>query len=155
MFEPNLPLKPTLCQSLSFIFLKKWAMPGLFLLYLHVFNKADGESMNDISPMAGFEPRTSGAWSDCSTNWATTTALLLYFCQPLKTCPNTLSHYFEVSVIFLAASMLKSRTNVPKGQTSWRQHLVLKHLGHFWLRIQSETSANFSTNIFQENTHCR
>ena len=33
--------------------------------------------MNKISPMTGFEPRTSGVGSDRSTNWATTAAMLV------------------------------------------------------------------------------
>ena len=34
---------------------------------------------NKILPMTGVEPRTSGIESDRSTNWATTTSLVLPF----------------------------------------------------------------------------
>ena len=31
-------------------------------------------NINKFLPMTGFKPQTSGNGSDCSTNWATTTA---------------------------------------------------------------------------------
>ena len=36
--------------------------------------------------MTGIEPRTSGIGSDCSTNWATTTALEKYCCATKISC---------------------------------------------------------------------
>ena len=58
-------------------YLKKWAIPGLFFLYVRLFqfqltvNKC---SIYKFLPMSGFEPRTSGIGSGRSTNCATTTA---------------------------------------------------------------------------------
>ena len=46
----------------------KRALPGLFFLYFRLFNTVDGEYMNKISPLTGFEPQTSGIGSDRSTN---------------------------------------------------------------------------------------
>ena len=36
--------------------------------------------------MTGFEPRTSGIVSNCSTNWATTTAQEYIFVEKFLTC---------------------------------------------------------------------
>ena len=46
----------------------KWAIPGLFFLYFRLFNTVDNEYMNKISPMTGFELRTSVVGSNRSTN---------------------------------------------------------------------------------------
>ena len=45
-------------------------------LYFRLINTIDNEYMNKISPMAGFEPRTSVVGSDRSTNWATTNLII-------------------------------------------------------------------------------
>ena len=59
----------------NFLFLKKWAIPGLFFIYFRLFNTVDNKQMfNKILPMTGVEPRTSGIGSDRSTNWAATTS---------------------------------------------------------------------------------
>ena len=61
-----------------------WSNPGLFLLYFHFLNTLDCKRSIWILQMTGFEPRTSGVVSNCSTNWATTTtqfvSLLLMVC---------------------------------------------------------------------------
>ena len=75
-------------QFSSFLFLKR-AIPGLFFLYFRLFDTVDNKQMFNIifcqcldsnhgprirTTDLGFEPRTSGIWSDSSTTWATTTA---------------------------------------------------------------------------------
>ena len=60
-----------------FFFKKKWAIPGLFFFISSFQYTVDSKQMFNINkflPMTGFEPRTSGIGSDCSTNWATTTS---------------------------------------------------------------------------------
>ena len=50
------------------------------ILYFRLFNTVDSQQINiwyKSLPMTGFEPRTSGVGSDCSTNWATTIVLHL------------------------------------------------------------------------------
>ena len=60
---------------MDIIFLKKWAIPGLFSLYFRLFNTVDSKQMFDKSlPMSRFELRISGVGGDRSANWATTTA---------------------------------------------------------------------------------
>ena len=39
-------------------------------------------------PMTGFEPRISGVGGDCSTKWATTTALTQFFWLNYLSIPN-------------------------------------------------------------------
>ena len=63
-------LAPKYCQ----IFLKEWAIPGLFF-FIFVFSiQMTVNIQYKFLLVTGFEPRTSGIGSDCSTNWATTTA---------------------------------------------------------------------------------
>ena len=65
----------TWMSIVNLFFFKKWAIPGLFFIYFHLFNTVDNKQMfNKILPMTGVEPRTSGIESDRSTNWATTTS---------------------------------------------------------------------------------
>ena len=69
----------TLCQSnligCSYFFPQKWAIPHLFFYIFVLALQFTVENVLYKSlPMTGFEPRTSGVWSDHSTNWATTTA---------------------------------------------------------------------------------
>ena len=54
------------------------AIPSLFFLYFRLFNTIDIKQMFDKSlPMSGFELRISSIRGDRSTNWATTTALVV------------------------------------------------------------------------------
>ena len=46
---------------------------GLFF-FIFVFFYCNVQLVDKILPMLGFEPQISGVGSDCSTNWATTTA---------------------------------------------------------------------------------
>ena len=55
-----------------FFFLKKVGHSRPLFIYKQMFNK--------ILPMSGVEPQTSGIESDRSTNWATTTSLIVYCC---------------------------------------------------------------------------
>ena len=54
----------------------KWAIPGLFSFsFVFSIQLTVGKQLNvwyKSLPMTGFEPRTYGVRSDCSTNWATT-----------------------------------------------------------------------------------
>ena len=68
------PMWGCVCGSPVVIFLKR-AIHGLFCLYFRLFNTVDKVYMNKISPMTGFELRTSAVDSDRSTNWATTATL--------------------------------------------------------------------------------
>ena len=53
----------------------KWAITATFFC-IFVFSTVNCKHVHyKISPMTGFEPRTSGIGSNCSANWATTTAL--------------------------------------------------------------------------------
>ena len=55
-------------RILFFVLFKKWAIPGLFF-FIFVFSKQLTENVQyKISPMTGFELRTSGIGSNCSTN---------------------------------------------------------------------------------------
>ena len=73
------------------VLFKKWASPGLFflflmghsqpLLFIFVFSiqLTENNVQYNLLPMTGFELRTSGIGSNCSTNWATTTAPITFF----------------------------------------------------------------------------
>ena len=62
------------CEAFIF-FLKKWAIPGLFLfIFVFSIQLILNKMLNKILPMTGVDPRTSGIDSDRSTNWATTTS---------------------------------------------------------------------------------
>ena len=50
----------------------------LFLYFRLFWIAIDRYVWDNLLPMSGFEPRMSGAGSDCSANCATTTALFLY-----------------------------------------------------------------------------
>ena len=56
------------------VFLKNWAIPGLFFLYFRLFNSYSKYVHYNILPMPGFELRITGIGSDRSANWPTTTA---------------------------------------------------------------------------------
>ena len=65
---------------ITVLFFKKNGTFQASFLYFRLFNTADTKQINircKSLPMTGFEPRTSGVGSNRSTNWATTTALLL------------------------------------------------------------------------------
>ena len=47
---------------------------SLFLSFQYTVDSIQMFNINKFLPMTGFEPRTSGIGSNCSTNWATTTA---------------------------------------------------------------------------------
>ena len=52
----------------------KWAIPGVFF-FIFLFSIHSWQfNIYNFLPMTGFKPWTSGIVSNCSTNWATTTA---------------------------------------------------------------------------------
>ena len=64
----------------DFLFLKKVGHSQPLFTYFRLFNTVDNKQMfNKILPMTGVEPWTSGIESDSSTNWATTTSLIVHF----------------------------------------------------------------------------
>ena len=75
------------------------------ILYFRLFNAVDRiTNMFDIKvlPMTGFEPRTSGVGSDCSTNWVTTTArlslcFLATFSRPFEAGIRSASQYCNIT----------------------------------------------------------
>ena len=75
----KLPKKYFSCANILLnVFFLKWSIPGLFsfifVFSIHSWQQTNVQYINKYLPMTGFEPRTSGIGSDCSTNWATTTA---------------------------------------------------------------------------------
>ena len=69
------------CFSVVLNFLQ-WAIPGLFFSILVFSIQLTVNVECTFLPMTGYEPRTFGIGSDCSTNRATTTALVeLIFAQ--------------------------------------------------------------------------
>ena len=57
--------------------LKDGPFPASFSLFLSFFY-LNVQLVDKILPILGFEPRISGVVSHCSTNWATTTAQVLF-----------------------------------------------------------------------------
>ena len=65
----------------SLCLLKNGPFPATFSLFLSFKYTVDSKQMfniNQFLPMTGFEPRTPGIGSNRSTNWATTTALVMF-----------------------------------------------------------------------------
>ena len=63
--------------SIFLVFFKiKMGLSHPLFLYFRLFNAVDSKNVQyKILSMTGFESQTSGIGSNCSTNWATTTAL--------------------------------------------------------------------------------
>ena len=63
--------------SIFLVFFKiKMGLSQPLFLYFRLFNAVDSKNVQyKILSMTGFESQTSGIGSNCSTNWATTTAL--------------------------------------------------------------------------------
>ena len=75
LYFTNIVSRPNSLESMSNVRdtskgvkLKKWAIPGLFF-FIFVFSiQLTVNVRYKFLPMTGFEPRTSGIGSDCSTN---------------------------------------------------------------------------------------
>ena len=61
-------------RGIKIAFLKNEPFPPSFFFIFVFLITVDSKCSIYFLPMTGFEPRTSGIGSDCSTNWATTTA---------------------------------------------------------------------------------
>ena len=71
-------------DPLAQLIFKKWAISGLFF-FIFVFSiQLTVNVQYKCLAIAGFEPRTSGIGSDCSTNWATPLPFPLIFNTGLK-----------------------------------------------------------------------
>ena len=87
-----------------------------------------------ISPMLGFEPRIPGVGSDCSTNWATTTALGQRTLKPNQLyLEPTFATNFEETTIYLRPQfvfllIIFSRT---ENQLHSRQQRQVKKISGF------------------------
>ena len=104
----------------------KGYVPGLFFLYFRLFNTVDIKQINvrfKSLPITGFELRTSGVGSDCSTNWAT--RLLFFphwsplirtmFQVPQKGLKNQVRRHFTLLVPFSVDSPLLTKQSCGKG----------------------------------------
>ena len=72
------------------MFLPQWAIPSLFFF---IFVISIVQLVDKILLMTGFELRISGVGCDCSTNWATTTALKTHVFATMGKLPEYRSYH--------------------------------------------------------------